>query len=105
MIVSSNFIQVESKGNSFHASRSLYHRRLNRSVMKQIIQYSILLGAFAAIFTACSKDNVEPTPDTRFPLPLITKDTTGDVFIPGQDPASFLGKFIIDMYYGTAVTP
>ena len=73
--------------------------------MKKQFQYSILLAAFAAIFTACSKDDEEPPPDTRFPLPFISKDTTGDVFIPGKDPASFLGKFIIDMYYGTDVKP
>ena len=27
------------------------------------------------------------------------------MFIPGDDPASFLGKFIMDLYYGTAVKP
>ena len=74
--------------------------------MKTIILYSILLSVFATVFTACRKDDVETPPaDPRFPLPLLTKDTTGDDTIPGRDPASFLGKFVIDMYYGTAVKP
>ena len=58
--------------------------------MKTIILYSILLPAFATIFSACRKDDAIPPPDLRFPLPLITKDTTGDMFIPGKDPVSFL---------------
>ena len=73
--------------------------------MKTIVAYSIFLAVFASIFGACRKDDAEPPPDTRFPLPLITKDTTGDEFIPGRDPASFLGKFVVAMYYGTAVKP
>jgi len=73
--------------------------------MKKTILYSLLLFGLAAMFHACRKDDVQPPPDTRFPLPLITKDTTGDDFISGKDPASFLGKFVIDMYYGTEVLP
>ncbi len=73
--------------------------------MKTIILYSILFSAFATVITACSKDDVQTPPDLRFPLPLLTIDTTADVFIPGKDPESFLGKFVVDMYYGTAVTP
>ena len=74
--------------------------------MKTIILYSILLPAFATIFSACRKDDVQYLlRDLRFPLPLITKDTTGDDFISGKDPVSFLGKFVVDMYYGTAVKP
>ena len=73
--------------------------------MKKTIPYSLLLFGLAAMFHACRKDDVQPPPDTRFPLPLITKDTTGDDFISGKDPASFLGKFVIDMYYGTEVLP
>ena len=72
--------------------------------MKAIILSGILLTSFASIFTSCSKDDPEPPPDPRFPLPLITKDTTGDEFISGKDPAGFLGKFVVDMYYGTDVT-
>jgi hypothetical protein len=69
--------------------------------MKKIILYSLLFGCLAIKFTACRKDDVQTPPDLRFPLPLLTKDTTGDDFISGKDPASFLGKFIVDMYYGT----
>ena len=73
--------------------------------MKKTILYSLLLFGLAAMFHACRKGDVQPPPDTRFPLPLFTKDTSGDDFISGKDPASFLGKFVIDMYYGTEVLP
>ena len=53
------------------------------------------------MFSACRKDDVDPPPDTRFPLPLIIKDTTSDTFITGNDPGSFLGRFVVDLYYGT----
>ena len=73
--------------------------------MKPVILYIILLYAVATFFSACHKDDVPPPPpDLRFPLPLLTKDTTGDDFISGKDPGSFLGKFVVEMYYGTAVT-
>src|SRR5688572_19233152 len=73
--------------------------------MKTIILYSILFSALATVFTACRKDDVQTPSDLRFPLPVLTIDTTGDEFIPLKDPASFLGKFVVDMYYGTAVKP
>jgi len=73
--------------------------------MKKTIPYSLLLFGLAAMFHACRKDDVQPPPDLRFPLPVLTKDTTGDMFIPGKDPESFLGKFVVDMYYGTEVLP
>ena len=60
--------------------------------MKTIILYSILLPAFATIFSACQKDEAELPPDSRFPLPLITKDLRGDDTISGRDPESFLGS-------------
>ena len=71
--------------------------------MKKITLYSLFFCVLATMITACSKDDVQTPPDLRFPLPLLTKDTTGDEFISGRDPASFLGKFVVDMYYGTAV--
>ena len=72
--------------------------------MKKIILLTLLFCGLALMFAACRKDDVPPPADLRFPLPLLTKDTTGDEFISGKDPSSFLGKFIVDMYYGTAVT-
>ncbi len=72
--------------------------------MKTIVSYSVFLVVVASVLGACRKDDVTLPPDTRFPLPLIAKDTTGDDFISGRDPATFLGKFVINMYYGTAVT-
>jgi hypothetical protein len=73
--------------------------------MKKIIIYSILLSVFATVFSTCRKVDAPPLPDLRLPLPLLTKDTTSDLFIHGEDPASFLGKFVVDMYYGTEVMP
>jgi hypothetical protein len=73
--------------------------------MKKIIVYSFLVCGLTTMFNACRKDDAEPPPDPRFPLPLITKDTTGDDTISGRDPASFLGKFVVAMYYGAAVKP
>ena len=71
--------------------------------MKKTILYSFFFCVLTTMFTACRKDDVQTPSDLRFPLPLLTKDTTGDEFISGTDPASFLGKFVVDMYYGTAV--
>jgi hypothetical protein len=73
--------------------------------MKKAILYSFLFYGLITMFNACRKDDVQPPSDLRFPLPLLTKDTTGDEFISGRDPASFLGKFVVDMYYGIAVKP
>ncbi len=58
------------------------------------------------VFFSCGKEDVPPPPaDTRFPFPLLRKDAAGDDTISGRDPGSFVGKFVVDMYYGTAVTP
>jgi hypothetical protein len=73
--------------------------------MKTIGNYSIFLVVFALIFIACRKDDVQPPPDPGFPLPLLTKDTTGDRFISGKDPTSFHGKFVVGLYYGPVVKP
>ncbi len=72
--------------------------------MKPILLHSIFLSA-TIIFSACNKEDVPPPPDPRFPLPLLTKDTTGDMFINGKEPGSFLGKVVVDLYYGTNVKP
>ncbi len=72
--------------------------------MNKIILYSLLSWVLAMTFIACRKDDVQTPPDLRFPLPLLAKDTTGDDFVSARDPVSFFGKFIVDMYYGTAVT-
>ena len=71
--------------------------------MKTIIPYSFLLPALIMIFSACSKDPAAPAADTRFPLPLVLKDTTGDDYISGKEPEGFVGKYKVGMYYGTDV--
>ena len=55
------------------------------------------------LFISCSKNNVAPIPDSRFPLPSIIKDSTADESISGKRPEDFLGKIVVDMYYGTEV--
>ena len=59
--------------------------------MKKIILYSLLFCGLAMMFTACRKDDVQPPPDLRFPLPLLTKDTTGDdIYFRQEIPQVFL---------------
>ena len=67
--------------------------------------YTVLFSGLILLWIACRKENVEPPPDSRLPLPLLTKDSSADLSIPGRDPESFRGKFVVDMYYGTAVLP
>jgi hypothetical protein len=71
--------------------------------MKKILIFCILLAGLATIFHACRKDDNPTPPDLRFPLPLITKDMSGDDMISGKDPENFLGKFVVAMYYGSTV--
>jgi hypothetical protein len=66
------------------------------SAMKKIILFSILLSSLPPYLMRAGKKIIQ--------RPLIAKDTTGD-FISGRDPESFLGKFVVNMYYGTAVKP
>ena len=76
--------------------------------MKKNLFYSVLLAGFAAILSACTKDDTEappPPPDLSVPIPLIIKDTTAEVFISAKDPGSFTGKFIVDLYSRTGITP
>lgn len=73
--------------------------------MKKVLIFGILLSILATIFNACGKEDNPTPPDLRFPLPLLTKDTTGDTTISGRDPGSFIGKIVVDLYYGTDVKP
>lgn len=77
---------------------------IKRIAVKTIAIYTVLFTGVTLLSMGCRKDDVNP-PDTRFPLPLLTIDTTADLYIPGLDPESFVGKFVVDMYYGQAVTP
>jgi len=74
--------------------------------MKKIIIFSLLISSFTAGFNSCRKeDNVKLPELTRVPLPLITKDPGGDDVISGQEPASFNGKFVVDMYFPNDIKP
>lgn len=71
--------------------------------MKKQILFSISSLLFATIiFIGCKKnDGATKIELTRVPTPLVTKDPTGDANISGQDPGSFVGKFIVDLYFKT----
>jgi len=73
------------------------------SAMKTRFLYRLLLPVIIILFISCSKNNVASIPDTRFPLPSIIKDSTADESISGKKPEDFLGKVVVDMYYGTEV--
>lgn len=71
--------------------------------MKSSIILSFLVSLF---FLSCRKENDPKLPDlTRVPTPLLTKDATGDAVISGQDPASFAGKVIVDLFFETDIKP
>ncbi|MDP4261574.1 MAG: hypothetical protein Q8941_03480 [Bacteroidota bacterium] len=69
--------------------------------MKRIIISCSYLFTAAMLFTACRKsDNPKLPALTRFPLPVVTKVTTGaDQVISAQSPAAFTGKFTVDMFF------
>ena len=74
--------------------------------MKKIILFSLLLSAFGAVFNSCRKEDNTKLPDlTRAPLPLVTKDPSGDEVISGQQPENFAGKFVVDMYFPNDIKP
>jgi hypothetical protein len=71
--------------------------------MKSSIILSFLLALF---FVSCRKEDNPKLPDlTRVPVPIITKDATGDDVISGQNPEAFSGKFVVDMFFETDVRP
>ncbi len=63
--------------------------------MKKVLIFSMLLAGLSTIFHACRKEDNTTPPDLRFPLPIITKDMSGDDIISGKDPESFLGKLVL----------
>lgn len=72
--------------------------------MKQSFLYSLLFLFFA--ISSCRKEDNPKLPDiARVPTPLITKVDGTDKVISSQDPASFKGKFIVDLFFKTDVPP
>src|SRR6185295_4098316 len=66
----------------------------------------ILSFLFTLFFVSCRKEDNAKLPDLeRVPVPLITKDAAGDAVISGQDPASFAGKVIVDLFFATDTKP
>jgi hypothetical protein len=72
--------------------------------MKRILSLTILVFAGMLLFNACKKDENPRIPALeRVPLPYLTKDTSADVLI--QDPATFKGKFSVDVFFKSDVKP
>ena len=68
--------------------------------MKKIL-YNFL--AALILITGCRKEDNPILPDglETAPIPQFKIDSAGDLSIPGQNPASFNGKFILDQYFPT----
>jgi hypothetical protein len=65
--------------------------------MKSII-FSLLLSTL--FIAGCRKSDNPKIPDlARVPLPLLTLEEGSASKIPGGDPASFTGSFIVDVYF------
>src|SRR5688500_17145608 len=75
--------------------------------MKKVLIYSILLSSLITVFNSCRKEDNPQLPDLQRVawLPLLVKDASTDLAIPGQDPNSFVGKFSIDEYFESGTNP
>ncbi len=70
--------------------------------MKKIL---LILLAFPLLFS-CRKDDNPRLPElVRVPTPILTKDAGTDAVISAQDPATFSGKFTVDLYQKTDAPP
>jgi len=70
---------------------------------------NLIVGFILAIlFIACSKDD-GPVPKAialeRVPAPLLKLDATSSTFINIADPASFIGKFTLSLYFPNDIPP
>jgi hypothetical protein len=74
--------------------------------MKRTI--SILFGFFTMLMlvTGCRKEDDAKIPDLiRIPTPLVTIDAGSDQVISPVDPASFNGKFTVDLFFKNDIAP
>lgn len=71
--------------------------------MKYSIVYSFL---FLFSIVACRKSDNAKLPDlVRVPVPMITKDATGDGTISKDNPDAFNGKFVVDLFFKSDAQP
>lgn len=70
------------------------------------MKYIIAFFLSAILFTACQKEDNPKLPDlVRVPLPLITLDPSGDNAISPTTPETFLGKYVVDIYFKNDIKP
>lgn len=72
--------------------------------MKKIITYSLL--AAITLLTACRKEDNPKIPTlSRVPVVSVTADPTADLTISATNPATFSGKFKVDLFFKDDVKP
>jgi hypothetical protein len=72
--------------------------------MKKIIACFLIATLIAGV--SCRKDDNPKIPELiQVPTPLLTKDASADQIISAQDPNSFNGKFIVDLFFENDVKP
>ncbi|HTE10005.1 MAG TPA: hypothetical protein VK645_03530 [Chitinophagaceae bacterium] len=71
--------------------------------MKRILLYNFLA---IVLLASCRKsDNPKLPALIRVPVPLITKDASGNASIDGNAPNAFTGKMVVDLYFKNDVKP
>src|SRR5437762_2433830 len=93
----------QNKKSRQHLRCSGCHNKIKKSKMKRSIIYSV----FAALaFFACRKSDNPKIPDLmQVPTPLVTLDATSDKFINPGAPATFKGKFTVDLLFKNDIKP
>lgn len=72
--------------------------------MKKVLTFTII-AAFTFL-AACRKSDNPKIPElTRVPVPLVTKDASGDGTISKDNPTAFKGKVVVDLYFKDGPKP
>ena len=76
-------------------------KKLKNKYMKTRVIFGFLVVLIFSV--GCRKTDQPELPGNlqRAPIPQFTFDSSTDLTIPGQDPDSFTGKFILDQYFKT----
>jgi len=74
--------------------------------MKKALILPLYLLAFAAIFSACRKEDNSKLPGLiAFPIPVFAKVAGSSQNISAANPASFNGRFSVGLYFPTTPPP